>query len=102
MHSLTPSNGSSGDRSPEENSSYRRQLGLPAIPFLDERLAPPVDASLLHGFKQGLLPPEQAEEVLDWIVAFRSWHEAYRQLILNCLSRSRGSHEPTDAGTLEA
>lgn len=92
------------DDTPEADSDIgagdaRRELGLPERKFLDEKLAPPVDHELLRKYEDKQLSSVVYEQVDDLIVGFRSWNDAYTEMLLQDLrdSETRGA-EGEDQG----
>jgi hypothetical protein len=51
-------------------------------PFRDERLAPEVDHTLLLALIRQELPDRTAREVHRWVILFKSWSDAYCDLLV--------------------
>jgi hypothetical protein len=60
-------------------------------PFRDERLAPQIDHTLLLALIRQELPERTAREVHRWVILFKSWSDAYCDLLVREFRATQGS-----------
>lgn len=84
-----------------QRDSLLRELGIAMeVSFLPDTSAPPVDKELVELIVRNELPAEQARAVLELVVLYRPWHEAYTKLLVEgCKSKlARGRQLSCDPG----
>lgn len=72
-----------------------QQLGFTRPPFRDEETAPSVDCDLLLSLVRRDLPDVTAQLVYRLVYSFRSWNDAYRQVIVEEFQRHAQPPAPT-------
>jgi hypothetical protein len=72
----------------DEFRSLWAELGLPEPEFLDESRAPPVDRDLIRKMMRRELPKKAADEVYRYIMLFRNWSEAHKEIVDEALDQS--------------
>lgn len=78
---------SNDERGDDEFRSLWAELGLPEPEFLDESRAPPVKHDLIRQMMRDDLPKKAADEVYRYILLFRSWSDAHKEIVNELLRR---------------
>lgn len=86
LHSLptlenpNPENGDENAPAPRRRRQPLRDLGIVFPEWEDERTAPPVDEALIGSLLDRRLDRDETRRVIDLILHFRSWAQAYARL----------------------
>ena len=82
---------SAGPKKPDPALKRIKTLIRNRPPFRDERPAPKVDAILLLALIRQELPERTAREVHRWVILFKSWSDAYCDLLVREYRETWGS-----------